>query len=357
MKQETFRKIVSGSDSSVTSQIFRVVLGAAALLYGGIIAVRNRLYDTGILKSYSVNIPVICIGNLTTGGTGKTPLVIWLCGYLRKKGLKCVILTRGYRTHSGSMTDEPALLAKACSDVPVVVDSDRVRGAQRAIEQYQPQILILDDGFQHRRLRRDLDIVAIDATCPFGYGRLLPAGLLREPLKALKRASAVVITRTNQVKPEQVQAIEQRIREFVPDVSIAKTVHRQHYAVTIQNQKIGLDELKHQPVYAFCGIGNPDAFFLSLRQGLLNIVGTKVFDDHHAYTIEEMKEVFNLARQCGAGAILCTQKDWVKSALLAPQIKNFVFAYLAMELDFVEGFDTISRTLDHLVETQGNNVK
>ena len=303
----------------------------------------------GILKSYSVDVPVVCIGNLTAGGTGKTPLVIWLCNYLTSKGIQCAILTRGYKTAAGQMTDEPALLAKACGDVPVIVNPDRLAGARKAIEYHQAQVLILDDGFQHRRLKRDMDIVAIDATCPFGYGRILPAGLLRESPKALKRAAVVVITRSNQAPPQQVEAIEQQVAKIAPRLPIVKTVHRLKHALTVKNREIRLDELKSKSIYAFCGIGNPEAFFQSLEQSGLNLVGTKTFDDHHAYTRDNMRTLFELAGQSGAEIILCTHKDWVKSALLAPK-SNLGFGYLAMELDFVEGFDKIRNQLNELFE-------
>ncbi len=349
LRQDTYRQIVSGNDRRVAAGVLRVLLRPAGLLYGLIISVRNRLYDLGILKSHSVEVPVICVGNLTAGGTGKTPLVIWLCNYLTSKGIHCAILTRGYKTNVRRMTDEPALLAKACGDVPVIVNSDRVAGARKAIEKYRAQILIMDDGFQHRRLRRELDIVTVDATCPFGYGRILPAGLLRESPRGLKRAAAAVITRSDQVRPEELRAIETKIRDIAPDLPIAKTVHQLKHAVTVKNEEIPLDALAGKPVYAFCGIGNPEAFFLSLKQSGLEVVGTMIFDDHHAYTQDDMRRVFEQADACGAKVILCTQKDWGKSALLAPK-SGLVFATLAMELDFVEEFDRITEQLIEILK-------
>jgi tetraacyldisaccharide 4'-kinase len=351
LKQETYRRIVSGRDRSTAAGMLRVLLRVLSGIYGPIVSVRNKLYDAGFLKSYPVTVPVVCIGNITAGGTGKTPLVIWLCRYLRDKGLRCAILTRGYKTRPGEMTDEPALLAKACGDVPVVVDSDRVRGARKAIEHHKAQVLVLDDGFQHRRLRRDLDIIAIDATCSFGFGKMLPAGLLRESPRSLKRAKAAVITRSNHVEPEALEAVEQKIHTYAPGLPVAKTVHRHTWAVTFQNRQIGLDELKGKPVYAFCGIGNPEAFFSSIEQSGLKLAGTEVFDDHYAYTQEDMKHIYKKARKCGADVLLCTQKDWVKSALAVPkpEEEKFTFAYLAMELDFVDGFDKIKRLLDAII--------
>jgi len=351
LKQESYRRIISNQDPDTLTACCRVLLRGVSLLYAPVIAIRNRLYDKGLLKSRTAAVPVVCIGNITAGGTGKTPLVIWLCSCLQQKNLHPAILTRGYKTKPGEMTDEPALLAKACGGVPVIVDSDRVRGAQKAVTGQSTQILVLDDGFQHRRLARDLDIIAIDATCPFGYGKVLPAGLLRENPRALKRASAAIITRSDQVDVDSLRDIELQIHKYAPNLPIAKTVHRHTHAVTFQNRRIALDELKDKPAFAFCGIGNPHAFFSSVKRTGFQIVGTETFDDHHAYTPEDMTRIYETADKRGAEVILCTQKDWVKCALAAPsQQEKFTFAYLAMELDFVEGFDKISRLLDDLIK-------
>ncbi len=348
MNHDTYRRIVSGQDQRPGVRALRVLFGAAALVYGLVMRGRNLLFAIGILRSRAAGIPVISIGNITTGGTGKTPLVIWLCNYLRNMGIHSSILTRGYKTHPDQITDEPALLAKACPDTDVVVNPNRVAGAKKAISVHQAQTLVLDDGFQHRRLKRDLDIVAVDATCPFGYGRVLPAGLLREPKSGLSRADAVIITRFDQADAEQMRQLEEKIQQISPNIPIAKAVHKHTGAVTFQNEKLGLEELRSKKIFAFCGIGNPNAFFRCLEQNDLSLADTQTFDDHHAYTQEEMKQIFERAISCGAEMILCTQKDWVKSALLSPEEKNVVFAYLAMELDFLEGLDKITALIDNL---------
>jgi tetraacyldisaccharide 4'-kinase len=348
LNHDTYRRIVSGQDRRPGVGILRFVLGAVALIYGLVMRGRNLLYAIGILRSRRASVPVISIGNLTTGGTGKTPLVIWLCNYLRNNGLHCSILTRGYKTQPDQITDEPALLAKACLDTDVIVNPNRVAGAQKAVSVYQAQALVLDDGFQHRRLKRDLDIVAVDATCPFGYGRVLPAGLLREPKGGLSRADAVIITRFDQADAEQMQQLEMKIQKISPNITIAKAAHKHTGAVTFQNEKLNLVELRSKKIFAFCGIGNPDAFFRCLEQNGLSLIETQIFDDHHSYTQDEMKQIFERAQSCGAEMILCTQKDWVKSALLSPEEEGVVFAYLAMELDFLDGLDKITPLIDNL---------
>jgi tetraacyldisaccharide 4'-kinase len=352
LNHDTYRKIVSGQDQRPGIGILRALLGAVALVYGLVMRGRNLLFAVGILRSRRASVPVISIGNITTGGTGKTPLVIWLCNYLRNKGLHCSILTRGYKTQPDQITDEPALLARACLDTDVIVNPNRVTGAQKAVSVYQAQALVLDDGFQHRKLKRDLDIVAVDATCPFGYGRVLPAGLLREPKSGLSRADAVIITRFDQADAEQMRKLEQEIQKIAPNIFIAKAAHKHTGAVTFQNEKLDLEELRSKKIFAFCGIGNPDAFFRCLEQNGLSLEDTQIFDDHHAYTREEMKQIFERAVSCGAEMILCTQKDWVKSALLSPEEESVVFAYLAMELDFFEGLDKITLLIDNLFSGQ-----
>jgi tetraacyldisaccharide 4'-kinase len=312
--------------------------------------IRNFLYSAHLLKSYSAEVPVISVGNITTGGTGKTPLVVWLCNYMQQKGIVCAILTRGYKTEAGQISDEPALLTKACPGTMVVVNPDRRAGAEKAISQHHAQVLVLDDGFQHRKLRRDLDIVAVDATCPFGYNRVLPAGLLREPKRGLRRASAVVITRFDQADEQQLGRLERQIHRYAPGIPIAKAAHKHTHAVTYSNAVLELDALRGKPVFAFCGIGNPNAFFDRLRQNSIRPTGTMTFNDHHLYTAQDMKQVFRRANACGAKAIVCTQKDWVKSALLAPESEDRVFAYLAMELDFLEGLDKITALIDNLLD-------
>ena len=191
MDQQKYKKLISGQKKGFEASIVLFFLKILSFIYVIIIVIRTFLYSAGWLKIHRVNVPVISVGNITTGGTGKTPFVIWVYRHIvenskiKKRNILCGILTRGYKT-----ADEPKLLEQSCPEAKIIVNPDRIAGAKEAITKYSPNIFILDDGFQHRRIGRDLDIVTIDATCPFGYGRMLPAGLLREPVSSLKRADA-----------------------------------------------------------------------------------------------------------------------------------------------------------------------
>lgn len=353
LNQKTFRDILSGKDARVGAKALKLSAQLASIPYGLAIRLRNGLYDAKVLKSVAARAVVISIGNITTGGTGKTPLVIWLCRYLEAKGIRCAVLTRGYKTEQGCLSDEPALLAKACPKTAVIVDSNRLAGAEKAIA-HGAKVLVLDDGFQHRRLKRDLNILTLDATCPFGYNRVLPGGLLREPVSGVRRASLIVITRYDQVNPTAMQQLQERLTRLAPNVPIVKATHRHTHAVTFGAQQLPLESLRDKQVFAFCGIGNPEAFFDHLSQNQITVVGTRIFNDHHPYTPDDIKAILKEAHTCGANMILCTQKDWVKTALLNPERPDITLAYLAMELEFVEGVEKLKSQVDHLLETIQN---
>jgi tetraacyldisaccharide 4'-kinase len=209
LNQQCFHKLISGQPQCFGAVVLRIFLGGAAKLYAAVISLRNFAYSKGWLKIYKANVPVISIGNITTGGTGKTPLVIWLCNHLTKN-YNCTILTRGYKA-TQNYSDESVILTETCPNAKVIVNPNRVVAARQAVDKFGANVLIMDDGFQHRCLARNLDIITIDATCPFGYGKMLPAGLLREPAAALKRADAAVITRCNQTSENELAELEKKL--------------------------------------------------------------------------------------------------------------------------------------------------
>jgi len=351
LNQEDYRKLVSGRSTGLGSSILRLLLGIAACAYSLVIRLRNFLYSRGWFKAHRVNATVISIGNITAGGTGKTPLVVWLCNEitqnpkLKTKNCQCAVLTRGYKAGRGPLLDEPAILAESCPEAKVVVNPDRVAGAAEA-NSFGANVLIMDDGFQHRRLARDLDIVAIDATMPFGFGKMLPAGLLREPARGLNRADAVVITRSDQAAETQLTEIEKTIRDFNPDIVIARSVHAPVCAISQDDGRINLEELKGEKVFAFCGIGNPGAFLNTLKALGVELLGSKAFDDHHHYTKACLAEIRTQAERLKADLTLTTQKDWTKIALLLTGEKHLSFAFLPVEMRFQTGQDGLTGLIE-----------
>jgi len=345
-----WRKLVTSKNPPAGYKLLRSVLLALSCFYRLVIALRNMLYDKSILKTVKVPAAVISIGNITTGGTGKTPLVAWLCNYFTDRNIKTAVLTRGYKVKNSIFADEPAMLAKASPAAKVIVNPDRTAGAERAISEYNAKLLIMDDGFQHRGLARDVNIVAVDATEPFGYEKLLPAGLLREPVSSLKRADAVVITRSNQNSPEKISEIKNRISQINPDIVFAAAVHKPLCIKLIKDRQMPLNELAGRKIYAFCGIGNPDAFFQTLSDMALNIVGTKVYNDHHKYTDADITAIYEDARYKQAELVLTTHKDWIKTALLCIDKFEIPFAAMLVELAFIDGQEKIIALVNKAIE-------
>lgn len=260
--------------------------------------------------------PVISIGNLTTGGTGKTPVVAYLAQWFRDRGVRVAIISRGYGRGDADENDEAAELHQRLPDVPHLQDPDRVMSAGIAAEELESQVILMDDGFQHRRLYRDLDIVLVDATCPFGFGYLLPRGLLREPIGALRRANAILLTRTDLVEPSELEKITARIRSVLPTQSSVPILHCRHRPTTLlqhPHAKHPLTELSGKRVALVSGIGNPDAFRKTVEAEGLSVASHRILADHAAMDREVIEETTAwLAEQSGLEAVLCTQKDLVK---------------------------------------------
>ncbi|MHC4574969.1 MAG: tetraacyldisaccharide 4'-kinase [Planctomycetota bacterium] len=205
----------------------------------------------------------------------------------------------------------------------------------------------MDDGFQHRRLQRDLDIVTIDATRPFGCGRLLPAGLLREPLTALKRADAVVITRCDQASESELTKIEKTLHQIKSALTIARSSHAAVCAKSVDNRQIPLEELKDKRIFAFCGIANPDAFFRTTRNLETDLLGSLAYNDHHRYTDNDISDIREKARALNADLILTTEKDFTRITVLRRAKNGIPFACLVIEVKFLAGEDGLRRLIEH----------
>ncbi len=303
-----------------------LLLPLSAVFRSGV-KLRRTAYALGWFKTRRLQRPVISIGNLTVGGTGKTPLVASVAKLLLRNNLKPSILTRGYgRTNKANLIaippggadhasareigDEPALLARMLPEVPLVLCADRFHGGQVAEERFGVDVHLLDDGFQHLSLARDLDLVALDATQPISEWGLLPAGRQREPFSSLKRAQIVVITRSDAA---QSTALRDRVLKVNPSAKIflCQTVV-QGWLDAWTGEAVHHEKLRTQKVAAFCGIGNPRAFFSDLRRWGFSVAQETAFPDHHLYTGAEIDGVVDDARKNGAVALLTTQKDAVK---------------------------------------------
>ncbi len=290
------------------SALARLVLWPAEVAYGGGMRLRERLYRRGILRSRRLEGTVISVGNLTVGGTGKTPMVLWLAERLAAEGHRPAVLTRGYRGESGgsgagvSDADEVALLRERLGErATIAVGKDRCSTGMK-LAASGVRWFILDDGFQHLALKRDADIVLLDATAPFGGDHVLPAGRLREPRQGLSRADVVVITRA-----EHDAVIEATVRS----VTRAPIFYAWPELERVAGALAGLPELDRRatPVFAFCGIGNPAAFFEDLRRWGFRVAGTRSFRDHHRYSAGDLAAIERAAAEAGAAALICTEKD------------------------------------------------
>ncbi len=335
MDRSAFRKTISGQATGWSSGWTRTVLGLLEPVYRTVVQQRNRAYDRQPRKSVSLPVPVISVGNLTTGGTGKTPLVRWLAGLLQCAGCRPVIVSRGYGSRHGQPNDEARELALYLPEVPHVQNPDRVAAARAAMDQYSAGSIVMDDGFQHRRLHRDLDIVLVDATCPFGFDHLLPRGLLREPVESLARASAVVITRCNLVTRPALDDLVRQIETILPRQRIAGAEFEMRELWNLDGTAGPLDELAGQPVVAFCGIGNPAAFREALTRQSIQLVDFVEWPDHHRYGIEDIRHLQSRARDHAASRLLCTVKDLVKIRELRPPA--IAVQALAISTRFVAG--------------------
>jgi tetraacyldisaccharide 4'-kinase len=258
---------------------------------------------------------VVSVGNLTLGGTGKTPCVEYVARFYRRQDLRVAILSRGYGSSEGR-NDEALVLEENLPDVPHLQGADRVGLAMTAVEELDSEVLILDDGFQHRRLQRDLDLVLVDATDPWGHGHLFPRGLLREPPRNLRRASLIMMTRSDQVDEKIRGRIQETVAGYAPNVPVALTMHRATELCDSEQNTAPLQTLTQRPVAAFCGIGNPHAFRRTLADLGANLCAFRIFPDHHGYTRADVEELRGWAEhQAKDCMIVTTQKDLVKLRL------------------------------------------
>lgn len=314
------------SEESFYKRLLLFPLYLISLLYRFLILLRYTLYKTGVLKSYSLPCRVISIGNITLGGTGKTPTAIYLAQLFKEQGLRTAVLSRGYKGKSSEKValvsngeriflnvqnagDEPFLLSKALPGVPIIIGRDRVLSGRYAIEHFSPEIVLLDDGFQHVKLKRDVDILLVDLYSGFGNGHLLPRGILREPLSHLNRAHLFLLTKRVDSKDDP--AIENRIVAGRPDAQIFFSSYAVKCITTLQEAKeVDPNYLKGKKVLALSGIANPHYFSYLLKQQGMSVIEEWKLPDHHHYTSQDAKRLSEYLNHIDF--IVTTTKDRVK---------------------------------------------
>ena len=301
-------------------------------IYSAIMKARAFFYETGLLRSLKVKAPVISIGNISLGGTGKTPHVIEIAKFLRKSGYTPAIVSRGYGGKAGKgpvivtdgkkvltdvsiCGDEPYMMAKTLKGIPILVGSNRSTSASYAIKHLNADSIILDDGFQHLALRRDIDIVLLPAKAPFGNQRVFPGGDLREPISGVKRASCIILTKCNEITEADLQIEKRELQERFPKIPIfessysVKFIELPFKGITLSSGEI------REKIFIFCGIANPISFIDLLKKEDIKIAGYRFFKDHFQYDSKSLSALFKDIKKSGSSLTLTTAKDFAKIAL------------------------------------------
>ncbi len=341
----------------------KFVLLILSLIYGCIISFRRRLYGAGILRSFSLPAKVVCFGNITTGGTGKTSAVMMAASMLSRAGIKTAILTRGYRRPDKKKPvvilsrEDPDMKASCVDcgdeawmmhqsleglDVPVLVSRDRYRSGLVAVNQFKSRVILLDDGFGHFRLRRNLDIVLIDARNPFGGGSLLPLGRLREPKSSMRRAGLALITHCDQVNPEILESIRNEIIFIHPGIRILTSVHQPEFFLDLcDSGKIELKRLKG-PAAALSAIGSPESFEQTLISLDIRLRQIWRYPDHHYFTMEELRSIETVR---GGYPLITTFKDFPRFPKGWRDVLTGKVYALSVRLRLIEDEDILMKVL------------
>jgi tetraacyldisaccharide 4'-kinase len=343
-----FRDLVSGDRRGIGAAGLRLLLQAAAGPYAAAVRLRNRAYDCRIRSVHKVAVPVVCVGNVTLGGTGKTPLVAWLADWFSRRAVRPVIVSRGYGASGGQSNDEARELALKLPEVVHLQDPDRVAAARRAIDEHGAEVVVLDDGFQHRRLARDLDIVLIDALEPFGFGHVFPRGMLREPVSGLARAGVVALSRADMASDQTRRAVRTEVDRYAGGAAWCELAHAAHRLVNAGGASSPIDHLHGRRLAAFCGIGNPAGFRHTLDQCGYQVVSTRTLADHHNYTRGDCLELARWAADANAEGVVCTVKDLVK--INADRLGEIPLWAVSIDLDVVAGLEALEGALERLLD-------
>ena len=332
------------------NRIQKFLLVPVSWFYGAAVYVRNACYDLQLLRTVQVAVPVISVGNITAGGTGKTPFVEYLMKFFHQGQQRTALVSRGYKRSSHGTVivsdgkalsagvdaagDEPFQIARKFPQAAVIVDEQKVRGTRVAVERFHPDVILLDDGFQHRALARTLDIVMLDGRKPLKETSLLPVGLRREQLSSLHRADAVLISGM----PDDLRR-RNEIREFSNAPQFTIRYVPVQVCNLVSNEKFTAESVRGKTVVAFCGVGNPDSFRQTLDEMGLKVAAWMTFPDHQRYTESDVKKFRSACENLNADFVVTTEKDAVRllplsslQAMPAP-----AFYYIAIEVVVTDG--------------------
>ncbi len=305
-------------------------LGMASKVYGGAVKLRREVYKAGFLKTKRLSCLVISIGNIVAGGTGKTPMAIYVAERVNKYGYKVVVISRGYKgksEKSGGIVsdgktllmdskkagDEPYMMASRLKNIPVIVGKNRFKAGMTAVKKFNPDIIVLDDAFQHLKLERDIDLVLLDYQKPFGNGHILPAGMLREPVSSLLKGDGFVLTRSDITKDIKEASLYGKLPWYVQKKPVFKAVHIPFISKIVNGEKnTSIKSLKGRNAYAFSGIADNNAFFRTLEKFDCRISVFSGFEDHHFYSNTDIKYIRKGVKKSGSDCIVTTEKDYVR---------------------------------------------
>lgn len=328
--------------------LLRCLLRLIETPYAWAMRLRNRAYDRGKKTIHQAAVPVISVGNLTLGGTGKTPMVAWIARLLRGQGTRVAIISRGYGAAEGGPNDEAMQLERQLPDVPHLQNPERYEAAKIAVEELEMEVLVLDDGFQHRRLARDIDIVLIDALEPFGFGHVFPRGTLREPLEGFARADVVALSRADMLDETARQTLREKLAKLAPEAIWIETCHAPRALVSFGGEETpatveAIQANGPQRIAAFCGLGNPAGFRHTLQSLGLEIAAFREFPDHHLYDADDVASLTDWATKLDVEMIVCTMKDLVKIGL--DQFGQVPLRALEIELAISEGEEAFAEKI------------
>ena len=323
-------EVITGKRRGFPAFLLRGILRLISLFYFAAVKLRLILFNAYVLRSAKLKTPVISVGNITWGGTGKTPLTELICTQFSADKKRVVLLTRGYGG------DENKVLSDNMPGVKVLAGANRLRNAQESQDRREADLFVLDDGFQHLLIRRDADIVCIDAANPFGNGFLIPAGILREPVSELKRAGIFVISKSDLTSKDRLSVLKQALKALNPSADIFEAIHEPVYFYKANFEKRQLDFIRSKKVCVLSGLGDNDSFAWTIERLGGSAELKFSYMDHHVYTANELNNVMAECARGGISTVVTTEKDWVKIKKLIPERQAAEFLILKIRFKIAD---------------------